>query len=123
QNITFASTWTTSNANIASLQLKDAVVGSSYNTTLVPVGTAPYEWKVPSNVATGGAEDILDYCAMPLPDRNNFHMAASGLYKAYRVDAGLLWWIKNTAGNPWDGELFDGVAVYQWFTEGATFLN
>jgi hypothetical protein len=115
-NVSAQATWTTSNAAVASLQLHDAVVGKSDSWTLTGTGSTPYQWTVPA-LASSGQIDILDFAAMPLPTRNASHLGVPGLYKAFRLDGGILWWIKNSAGNPWDGELYDGSFFYHWFTE------
>lgn len=116
QSVTAASTWTTSNAAVGALQCPDGVVGQSYNCTLTGAGSTPYTWTTPA-LASSGQIDILDFATMPLPTRNTTHLVNTGLYKAYHVDAGLLWWIKNLLGNPWDGEAYDGQFFYHWFTE------
>lgn len=116
QSVTAASTWTTSNAAIGALQLADAVVGQSYNSTLTGTGSTPYTWTVPA-LASSGQIDMLDFATMPLPTRNTTHLVGTSLYKAFHVDAGLLWWIKNAQGSPWDGEAYDGQFFYHWFTE------
>lgn len=115
-NVSAQATWTTSNAAKATLQLPDGVVGSAYSQTLTGTGATPYTWTVPA-LASSGQIDILDFATMPLPTRNSTHLVGTSLYKAYHVDAGLLWWIKNTLGYPSDGEVYDGSFFYHWFTE------
>lgn len=95
--------------------LPSATVGVPYSFTLQgSSGTLPYDWRVPGT-ATSGQVDVLDFAAPST--RNTSHLSAPGLYKAFHIDAGLLWWIKNSPGNPWDGELYDGSFIYHWFTE------
>jgi len=43
--------------------------------------------------------------------------------KYFKVDGGLLWWMKGSGGCPWDGEMYTDKFVFQWFTEGPTFTN
>jgi hypothetical protein len=98
--------------------LPNATLGSPYSVPLsVSGGIPPYSWSAPAGTIPAGAEDILDYAAMPVATRYTSHLAATGLYKAYRLNAGLLWWMKNSQGYPWDGELVGDTYVGQWFTE------
>jgi len=98
--------------------LAQAVQGQAYNATMTATGgTPPYQWTVPASPVPAGAEDILTYALMPVGTRSNFHLSATGLYKAFRLDAGLFWWMKNSQGFPSDGEVYDGSSVNQWFTE------
>jgi hypothetical protein len=113
--------WSTSNAAIAALGITDAVVGSAYSYTLTGTGSTPYTWTVPS-AASSGMVDLVDWAAMPLPDRNNFHISGDSV-KYFRVQAGFIDWIKSNTGHPWDLETFDGNAIYQDCTEGPTFGN
>lgn len=116
-NVSAAPTvWSTSDSTVGQLQLADAVVGSSYSQTLAGTGSTPYEWSVPAATSSGQV-DLIDFALMPLPTRNSNHMSATGLYKAFHLDAGLFWWIKSSSGNPWDGETYDGGKIYHWFTE------
>lgn len=116
QSVTAASTWTTSNSAVGALQCPDGVVGQPYSCTLTGTGSTPYTWTTPS-LTSSGQIDILDFAQMPLPTRNTTHLTGPSLYKAFHTDAGLMWWIKNSGGNPWDGEAYDGQFFYHWFTE------
>jgi hypothetical protein len=107
---------------IATTTLPTATHGTAYSFLLtVTGGTGPYTWSAPAGVVPPGAIDTLDYAAMPLPDRNSFHLAGT-IVKYFKLDAGLLWWIKGASGNPWDGELVGPDYIKQWFTEN-TFTN
>lgn len=110
---------------ITTSPLPPATEGSLYTVTLAAKGgTSPYVWTVPGGPIQSGAIDVVtDYAAMRLPDRNSFHLSQTGLAKYFVINNSLLWWIKNSAGNPWDGEMFDGSFIYQWFTEGPTWGN
>jgi hypothetical protein len=75
--VTAASTWTTSNAAVASLQLKDCVVGQACTEpALSGTGATPWNFTTPSAAAPAGADDMIDWMAASLPDRLNFHLAA-----------------------------------------------
>jgi len=116
QNVSASPTvWSTSDATKGQLQLPDAVIGAAYSTTLTGTGSTPYDWRTPSTGSTGQV-DLLDWACMPLPDRNNFHLSGSAV-KYCHIDAGLLWWIKGSSGNPWDGLIYDGSFIYDTFTE------
>lgn len=122
QNVTGLAAWASSNSARATVLLPDGVVGSPYNFTLSGTGPTPYQWTVPAGTAGGGQVDFLDWAAMPLPDRSNFHLSGNAV-KYFRIDAGLLSWIKSASGGPADGELYDANCVRQWYTEGPTFSN
>lgn len=108
---------------ITTSSLPSATHNSAYSQTLsVSGGTAPYTWSTPAGLIPAGGIDILDYAAMPLPDRNNFHLSGT-IVKYFRLDAGLLSWIKSSSGHPQDGELVGPDYIRQWFTEGPTFSN
>jgi hypothetical protein len=79
-------------------------------------GTAPYSVSIGGPIPPG-AEDIFDYAMMPVNTRSTSHLSATGLYKAYRLTAGVFFWIKNSQGYPSDIEAYDGKNVYQWGTE------
>lgn len=103
---------------ITTLALQNGVVGQLFQQQIqAQGGVPPYSWSVPSAPVPAGAEDILDYAAMPVATRYTSHLSATGLYKAYRLNAGLLWWIKNSQGYPWDGEVVGDDYIRQWFTE------
>jgi hypothetical protein len=107
--------WTTSNAAVASLQLPDAVVGTAYSQTLTGTGIGTLHLDSAQVLRQAGR---LTFSTTQAPaTRNTSHLGVPGLYKAFHIDGGLLWWIKNSAGNPWDGELYDGSFFYHWFTE------
>src|SRR5579859_3781220 len=116
QNITSQSTWSTSNAAIAPLQLADAILGIAYSKTLSGTGAStPYEWST-SAAPAGTKVDLLNYALMPLPTRNTNHLTgATG--KWFHLDAGLIWWLKGASGHPWDGLAYDGQFIYDYFTE------
>jgi hypothetical protein len=89
----------------------------SYSQSLsITGGTAPYSVSIGGPI-TPGAEDIFDYAMMPVNTRSTSHLSATGLYKAYRLTAGVFFWIKNSQGYPSDIEAYDGKNVYQWGTE------
>jgi hypothetical protein len=85
-------------------------------------GTPPYSWSVPAGTIPGGAEDVLTYASMKLPDRLTKHLSGDSV-KYFHLDNGLLEWIKGSSGSPMDGEAFDGQKIKQWITEGNTFSN
>lgn len=102
---------------IQTTSLPNATEGAAFSTPLaVSGGVPPYEWSVPGGTIPAGAIDILDWAMMPLPTRNQSHLSGNA-YKAYHLDAGLMWWLKGSTGNPWDGEVYDGTYFYHWFTE------
>jgi hypothetical protein len=89
----------------------------SYSQSLsITGGTAPYSVSIGGPIPPG-AEDIFDYAMMPVNTRSTSHLSATGLYKAYRLTAGVFFWIKNSQGYPSDIEAYDGKNVYQWGTE------
>src|SRR6185312_2801360 len=60
---------------ITTASLPTATSGTAYSFLLtVSGGTGPYTWSAPAGVVPPGAEDFLDYGAMSLPDRKNFHL-------------------------------------------------
>jgi hypothetical protein len=104
--------------SITTTSLPDATHGVAYSQTLaVTGGVAPITWSTPAAVAPLGAQDIFDYAMMPANMRGTSHLSATGLYKAYRLDAGVFFWEKNTQGYPSDIEAYDDKEVYQWGTE------
>jgi hypothetical protein len=108
---------------ITTANLTNATHGTAYSATLTATGgTGQLTWSLPGGIRPPGSEDILDYAAMPLPDRNSFHLSGT-LSKYFKVDGGLLWWMKSSSGCPWDGEMYTDKYVFQWFTEGPTFSN
>lgn len=108
---------------ISTTSLTNATHGSAYSATLAATGcTGQLTWSLPGGIRPPGSEDILDYAAMPLPDRTTNHLVGTSI-KYFKVDGGLLWWMKGSGGCPWDGEMYSDKWVFQWFTEGPTFSN
>jgi hypothetical protein len=120
---TFSLSITTGLTIVTASPLPSPTVGTPYTSQITAVGgVPPYQWSTPAGPIPNGAEDILDYALMPVGVRSNFHLTGTA-YKAFRLDAGLIWWLKGASGGPWDGEMLGGDYVYQWFTEGPTFNN
>jgi hypothetical protein len=106
---------------ITTTSLTNATHGSAYSATLAATGgTGTLTWSLPGGIRPPGSEDILDYAVMP--DRTSFHLNGTAV-KYFKVDGGLIWWLKGSGGCPWDGEMYNDKFVFQWFTEGPTFTN
>lgn len=103
---------------ITTTSVPSVVVGNSVNTTFsASGGVPPYQWTSPAATRPAGTVDILDYALMPLPTRSTTQLSSGGFYKAFRLNSSMFWWLKGSAGNPWDMELYDGTYVYHWTTE------
>jgi hypothetical protein len=64
-------------------------------------------------------EDLLDWFLTPDPARKTNHMSGTGVntYSYLDADGQKFWMIKNSAGNPWDINLYDDSKIYLWITE------
>jgi hypothetical protein len=108
---------------ISTASLPNATHGVAYSQTLtVSGGTGPYTWSAPAGIVPPGAEDILDYAMMPLPDRNNFCLNGASNPKCFKLDGTLMWWIKSFTGEPWDLEAVGPDYIKQLATENV-WLN
>lgn len=81
--------------------------------------------------ATGGSGttqyDLLTWALMPLAVRSAKHMTGNNSNSYHILDtdptypagfpAGIFFWMKNSAGNPWDIEKYDLNTLYHWITE------
>jgi hypothetical protein len=112
-----------SGLSITTASLPNGQVGQPLSAQLnVAGGTPPYQYSVPAGPIPAGAEDILDYAIMPVGVRSAFHLNGTAV-KYFRLDAGLIEWIKGASGGPMDGEVLGADYVKQWITEGPTFNN
>jgi hypothetical protein len=92
-----------SGLSITTASLPNGQVGQALSAQLnVAGGTPPYQWTVPSGPIPAGADDILDWMTMKLPDRLNFHLTGGATPKYVRIDAGVLWETKSASGAPSD---------------------
>lgn len=62
-----------------------------------------------------GLDDMLDW--MIYADRANTHFFNSSNPIYAFASGNKLWWLKGSAGHPWDLQLFDSSYVYLWITE------
>jgi hypothetical protein len=106
---------------ITTASLPNATHGTAYSQALsVSNAIGAVTWTATGGTVPLGAQDILDYACAPF--RATQHLTGATV-KYCVLNANLMMWIKGSSGCPWDGEMFDGTAVYQWFTEGPTFSN
>jgi hypothetical protein len=102
---------------ITTASLGPATVNQPFSQTInVTGGVPPYTFSTPARTIPTGAIDVLTYMMPPPNARNTTHLTGSA-NKYFRLDGGLLWWLKGANGNPWDGRLYDENYIYDWFTE------
>lgn len=103
---------------ITAPSLPAGTVGSPYSTSIaVSGGVPPYQWTVPSGSFVSGAQDLLGWMAMKLPDRLGFHLTGGATPKYMRIDGGVLWETKSANGNPSDVRIYDDTYIYQVYTD------
>jgi hypothetical protein len=71
-----------------------------------------------TKVCPPGQIDVLDWATLDKDLRTSKHMAGSGsavLYTAVWPDK--YFWMKTSAGDTWDINLYDDTYIYQWITE------
>lgn len=102
---------------ITTASLGPATVNQPFSQTInVTGGTPPYTFTTPAKAVPTGAIDVLTYLMPPPNARNTTHLTGAA-NKYFHIDGGLLWWLKGSNGNPWDGRLYDENYIYDWFTE------